>query len=280
MRLVLLTSVVMVAFAANSVINRAGVGAGAIGPLAFAAVRLVTGAAALWLMVVLRRRAVLPGRREALIGAASLLAYMLGFSLAYLRLDAGLGALLLFGAVQVTMFAGAVAHGQRPPWARWVGSAIALAGLGWLFWPDTPDPVDPVFALWMALAGLGWGIYSLNGRGARDPLAATAMNFALATPVALGLALALAGGEPVTSAGLALAALSGVVTSGMGYALWYTVLPQLETGAAALAQLTVPVIAIAAGFLLLAEPVTLTVFVGAALVIGGVAFGLLVGAQR
>lgn len=277
MRLIPLTSVVMVAFAANSVINRAGVGTGAIGPLAFAAVRLFTGAAALWLLVALRRRAARPGRRESLIGAAALLAYMLGFSLAYLRLDAGLGALILFGAVQVTMFAGAVVQGQRPPWARWVGSAIALAGLGWLFWPDTPDPVDPVFAASMALAGLGWGVYSLNGRGARDPLAATAVNFAVAAPAALVLALAVAGREPVTAPGLALAALSGIVTSGMGYALWYTVLPRLETGAAALAQLTVPVIAIAAGLLLLGEPVTLTVFIGAALVIGGVAFGLLAG---
>jgi drug/metabolite transporter (DMT)-like permease len=280
MRLVALTALVMVAFAANSVLNRAAVGAGEIGPLTFAAVRLVTGAAALWAFVAIRKRAALPGVRDALVGSASLLAYMLGFSLAYLRLDAGLGALILFGGVQVTMFAGAVALGERPPALRWAGSVIALLGLAWLFWPTVPEPVDPLFAGSMAVAAIGWGIYSLNGRRVRDALTSTAANFALASPVALGLALLAGAGEPATTTGLMLAAVSGIVTSGMGYALWYGVLPRLETGAAALSQLTVPLIAMAGGLLLLGEPITLTAAIGAALVIGGVAFGLIAPARR
>lgn len=277
MRLFFVASAVMLAFAANSILNRAGVGAGAIGPLGFAAVRLATGAAALWFIVAIRRGGLWPGSRESVIGAASLLAYMLGFSVAYLRLDAGLGALILFGGVQVTMFAGALALGQSPPMARWAGSAVALGGLAWLFWPETPEPVDPVFAAAMFIAAIGWGVYSLNGRRSRDPLTATATNFVIAAPVAVALAFALGSDEPVTIPGIRLAAVSGIVTSGMGYALWYAVLPKLDPGAAALAQLTVPVIAIAGGLIFLGEPLTATVLVGAALVIGGVALGLLAG---
>jgi drug/metabolite transporter (DMT)-like permease len=205
---------------------------------------------------------------------------MLGFSLAYLRLDAGLGALILFGGVQITMFAGAVALGDRPPAARWVGSGIALSGLAWLFWPTVPEPVDPLFAGSMAVAAIGWGIYSLNGRRVRDALTSTAANFALASPVAVGLAMLFGAGETATASGIVLAAVSGIVTSGMGYALWYGVLPRLETGAAALSQLTVPLIAMAGGLLLLGEPITLTAAIGAALVVGGVAFGLIFPARR
>ena len=204
---------------------------------------------------------------------------MIGFSLAYLRLDAGLGALILFGGVQVTMFAGSVLGGDRPALPRWLGSGIALAGLAYLFWPRGETSVDLVFAGAMATAALGWGIYSLNGRAASDPLSATAFNFALATPVAVIVMLAVV--EPAMSTtGVVLAIVSGVITSGFGYALWYVVLPRLETSVAALSQLTVPIIAIVGGTIFLSEPITVAVLVGTALVIGGVGIGILSGRRK
>ncbi|SFP19653.1 Threonine/homoserine efflux transporter RhtA [Tranquillimonas alkanivorans] len=274
MRLILLTALTMIAFAANSVLNRMALAGDEIGPMAFAALRLASGALALAVLVWLRdRRVRLFGPRRS-VGVASLFVYMVGFSAAYVALPAGLGALILFGGVQVTMFAGAVLGGERVPPARWAGAALALVGLGWLMWPEGADAPPLVFAALMGAAAVGWGVYSLAGRRAGEPLAATAANFVLAAPVAVALALAVPeGGASVR--GMALAVVSGVVTSGLGYALWYTVLPRLEASVAALAQLTVPVIALAGGVALLGEALTLRFAVAAVLVLGGVALGVL-----
>jgi drug/metabolite transporter (DMT)-like permease len=272
LRLFLLVALVMVAFAANSVLNRLALAGGEAGPAAFAAVRLVTGALALAVLLHLRGRSLplrTPGRWK---GAASLALYMLGFSFAYVTLDTGVGALILFGGVQITMFAGALAGGERPAALRWVGAAVAVAGLGWLLWPAGATAPDLAGAALMAAAALGWGLYSLIGRGARDPLAETAANFVWAAP--LGLLVWIFWADAISPAGLALAAVSGVVTSGLGYALWYAVLPRLDASVAALAQLTVPVIAAVGGLLLLGEAVTPRLVLASALVLGGVALGV------
>jgi drug/metabolite transporter (DMT)-like permease len=274
MRLFALTAVVLVAFAANSVLNRLALAGGDIGPAGFAAIRLAAGAATLAAIVRLRGgRVDLVGPGRAL-GAASLALYMLGFSFAYLTLDAGLGALILFGGVQVTMFAGAVLGRDSVPPRRWMGAAVAFGGLVWLLWPAGRSAPDPAGAALMAAAALGWGLYSLAGRRAADPLGATAANFILALPVAL-VALAFArdlGGA--TARGVALAVVSGAVTSGLGYALWYAVLPALGASRAAVAQLTVPVIAVLGGVLLLAEAPTARMLMAGAVVLGGIAVSL------
>lgn len=270
MRLFLLTALVMVAFAANSVLNRMAVGAGESGAVEFALIRLAAGAVVLLALVALRGR----GWRGATVGGvAGLSVYLFGFSLAYGHLDAGTGALVLFGVVQVTMFAGAILSGEAVPGRRWVGAALALAGLAVLAAPAGGGWAG--FAA-MAAAGLGWGIYSLAGRGARDALAATAGNFALALIPAAGVAL-VAGVEfgAVTARGVALAVVSGAVTSGLGYALWYAVLPALGAGRAGVAQLTVPLIAAAGGALLIGEAVGWRFAIAAVLVLGGVAWASL-----
>lgn len=271
LRLALLTALVMTAFAANSVLNRMAVGPGLIDPAAFAAVRVVAGAVVLALLAGLRGgwRIAGPGRAAGVFGLSL---YLLGFSAAYLALDAGTGALILFGTVQVTMFAGALAAREAVPRRRWAGAALALCGLALLVAPGIGAAPPAGVALAMVAAGFGWGVYSLAGRGAGDPLGATAANFLLSVPVVAGLALLLPGAGPagVTAAGLALAALSGAVTSGLGYALWYAVLPALGAGRGAVAQLTVPVIAAAGGAVLLAEPLGLRFALAAALVLGGV----------
>lgn len=278
MRLILLTALVMVAFAANSVLNRAALAGGAIDPLGFAWIRTGSGALALALMVLLRDRRLALGGPGRLVGVLSLTLYMLGFSVAYVALDAGVGALILFGGVQVTMFAGAVLGGEPVPARRWLGAALALAGLGWLMWPSGPVQVPVLHGGLMLAAALGWGLYSLAGRGAGDPLGATAANFILAAPICVAvmvLAPVAPDAAPASARGVALALCSGVVTSAMGYALWYAVLPQLQASVAAVAQLTVPVIALAGGVAFLGEAVTLGLVLASALVLGGVALAVL-----
>jgi drug/metabolite transporter (DMT)-like permease len=271
MRLFLLTALTMLAFAANSILNRMALEDGATGPAAFAAIRLASGALCLWLLVGARRGGWRPRLDPA--GAGSLALYVLGFSFAYVSLPAGVGALILFGGVQITMFAGALILREVVPPRRWAGAGLAMCGLAWLLWPAGATAPDPLGAALMAAAALGWGIYSLLGRGATDPLRATAGNFILATPLGLILFVLLPDGA--TAQGVVLAILSGAVTSGCGYALWYAVLPALGPSRAAVAQLCVPVIAALGGLALLGEGLSLRFILASALVLGGVALAAL-----
>jgi drug/metabolite transporter (DMT)-like permease len=242
MRLFLLTALVMLAFAANSVLNRMAVAGGDIGAVEFAVIRLAAGAGVLLALVLWRGRGL---RGATVAGVTGLVIYLFGFSLAYGRLDAGTGALVLFGVVQVTMFAGALLSGEGVPTRRWVGAGLALGGLAVL--------VAPAGGGWagfaaMAAAGVGWGLYALL----------IGVDFGAASPRGVGLAV-----------------LSGAVTSGLGYALWYAVLPALGAGRAAVAQLTVPLIAAAGGAALIGEAVGWRFALAAALVLGGVAWASL-----
>ena len=272
MRLFVLTTFAMLAFAANSVLTRIALLDDQTDPLTFAAIRVFAGVIVLWLLVGRRGVRVQVINRATLIGALSLTTYVLGFSLAYRTLDAGLGALVLFGGVQITMFAGAVIGGAAVPILRWIGAAVALSGLCVLFWPGGDAAIDLWGGIWMAAAALGWGIYSLNGRGATCPLIATAGNFLFALPLVALSMIWYAGGT--SGAGVVLAVISGGITSGLGYALWYSVMPALGATRAAVVQLSVPIIAIAAGVLLLAEPVTARLVMTGLLVIGGIAISL------
>jgi len=275
MRLVLLTALALSAFAANSVLNRFAVGMGQIDPVSFAVIRLLAGAVMLAVLVGLRGLAggvVWPGWQGRLAGVFGLTFYLFAFSLAYVALDAGAGALILFGAVQITMFAGALLAGDAVPRLRWAGAGMAFAGLVVLLWPGMATPLSLPHAVLMAAAGVGFGAYSLAGRRAGDPLARTAANFVLSIP--LGLAAGLALGmmpEGVTGLGVVLAVVSGAVTSGLGYALWYTVVPALGSGRAAVAQLSVPVLTAVAGIVFLGEAVDARFVAAAVCVLGGVA---------
>lgn len=277
-RLFLLTAITMVAFASNSLLNRAALADGQAGPAAFAALRVLSGALCLAALAIWRSGLPAMATRARVVGTASLTVYMLGFSFAYIALDAGSGALILFGGVQITMFGGALIMGERPAPARWVGSIVALAGLAWLLSPGEVTPPPLGAASLMLAAAVGWGVYSLVGRGARDPLAETAGNFLCAAPIALIFwAIATDG---ITTSGAVLAVVSGAITSGLGYALWYAVLPRLDASVAALAQLTAPVIAIAGGALFLAEVPEIRLILASVVVLGGVAFGVIAGRKR
>lgn len=273
MRLFLLTALVMVAFAANSVLTRLALADGVIGPSAFAMIRVGAGAVILAALVFWQDRKLVDLSEVSFLSAASLSLYVLGFSYAYVSLDAGVGALILFGGVQVTMFAGAVLSREKLPVTRWIGAVVAFGGLAYLLAPGAQAP-DLAGTGLMAAAALGWGYYSLYGRRIKRPLQATAGNFLVSVPMALLVGLLLADSTALQTSGVMLAILSGAVTSGLGYALWYFVLPGLAASVAAVAQLTVPVIALAGGMVFLGEVASIEFIVAALLILGGVGLSI------
>lgn len=280
LRIAVLTAAAMFAFAANSVLARLALGSGDLDALGYTGVRLVSGAAVLAAISYARRR---NGEKLRIggswAGAASLLGYALAFSIAYLLLGAGTGALLLFASVQIGMLTWAVLRGDRPARLEWVGLAIALAGLVYLVSPGLVAP-NSLGVVLMVGAGLCWAAYSLLGRASRSPLLDTAGNFIRCLPPGLALVLAGALMRQPTPRGLAYAIASGALASGLGYAVWYAVLPRLSRARAALVQLTVPAIAATGGLLLIGEPLTGRLAISAAGILGGVALALLAGEAR
>lgn len=268
MATVALTVVALVAFAGNSILCRMALGENLIDAGSFTTIRVASGAIVLALIVLLRRRRLAPARGDWL-PAAMLFIYMACFSFAYLSLSAGTGALILFGAVQVTMIILAIRGGERLTGLSWSGFALAVIGLGWLVSPGLAAP-DPVGALLMAAAGIAWGIYSLLGRRQQNPILSTANNFLLALPMAAALSALVLSRMQWTPAGLALAAASGGITSGLGYVAWYAAVPKLSATQAAGVQLTVPVVAALFGVLLLSETVTARLVLASVAVLGGV----------
>ncbi len=267
----LLTAVAMLAFAANSLLCRLALGAGSIDAATFTSVRIVSGAAALGLIMLPRRG----GSRPAADWRAviALFGYMAFFSFAYLSLSAGTGALILFGAVQLTMFIFALRAGEHFTLLSWAGLGMAIVGLIYLVSPGVTAP-DPFGAVLMAIAGIAWGFYSLRGRGAVDPLAASAGNFIYSVLLAVILSLFFWRDFSASSTGLALAVASGALASGCGYVIWYAALPGLTATRAATVQLSVPVIAAFGGVVLLSETVTPRLLIASAVTLGGVAIVL------
>ena len=264
-----LTALAMLAFAANSVLTRLALAPGLIDPASFSTLRILSGAVFLAALVIGSSGGARRFRWRAPM-AAALAVYVVAFTYAYLSLDAGAGALILFGAVQVTMLLVGVSEGERFGMLAWAGLAIAATGLVLLVSPGD-SRVDILGAGAMALAGVAWGAYSLLGRGSVDPLGTTAANFVLCVPIVL-LVSALSWSElKISASGTAYAVASGAVASGAGYAIWYTALRSLQAGTAATVQLTVPVIAAIGGVLFIAEPITVRLLASSGLTLGGVA---------
>lgn len=270
-RTLLLTSLAMLAFAGNSLLCRLALRETAIDAASFTAVRLLAGACTLWLLLQLRQNRQAPAGSWA--GAVALFTYAAAFSFAYLQLDTGVGALLLFGAVQLSMLLWGLLRGERLGLCASLGTALATAGLLALLLPGASAP-PLLAALLMLLAGVAWGAYSLLGRGQGNPLAVTAGNFLRATPLALLLALAVLPQLNWDGPGLFYALLSGALTSGVGYAIWYSALPGLHASQAATVQLSVPILAALGGSLLLSEALTLRLLLSAVAVLGGIALVL------
>lgn len=267
------TALAMTAFAANSILCRLALGPPDIDAAGFTAIRLVSGAA---MLLALAR---LTGRRRSKrsggdwLSGAALFVYAAMFSFAYLRLDVGTGALVLFALVQGTMIAWGLARGERPRPLQWLGLAAALGGLAYLVSPGLSAP-STAGSLMMGIAGIAWGVYSLRGRGAADPMAATTDNFLRSVPFVIILAVIFRGTIDLTARGVLLAVASGALASGVGYVLWYSALRGLSATRAATVQLTVPAIAALGGLIFLGEDLSMRLVLSAAFILGGVALTL------
>jgi drug/metabolite transporter (DMT)-like permease len=264
-----LTAVTLVAFAANSVLARTALGSGAADPAGFTAVRLISGAATLWLIT--RRRAYAPDQhsRGSWLSGWWLFLYAISFSFAYVSLSTGTGALILFAMVQATMIVRGLRHGERPHALQWLGLVLAMGGLVLLVAPGLTAP-SPFGCLLMATAGVSWGLYSLRGRGVSNPVRATAGNFARTVPMAVAAAALLLPSLEISSRGLLLAVASGSLASGIGYVFWYAAMRGLTTTRASIVQLAVPALAALGGVVFLAEELTLRLAVSGAAILGGV----------
>jgi drug/metabolite transporter (DMT)-like permease len=267
-RVVALTTLALLAFAGNSLLCRVALKHTGIDAASFTAIRMISGAAMLWL--ILRTQS---GER---IGegnwpsAFALFAYAAAFSFAYLSLTAATGALILFAAVQITMITHSIWSGERPRAMQVLGFLLAFAGLIGLLLPGLSQP--PVgAALLMMSAGLAWGIYSLRGKGAGDPLRVTTGNFLRTVPMVLLLSACMFKKFSLDGSGVAYALASGALTSGIGYVIWYAALPALRATTAATVQLSVPLIATLGGIVFLTEPITLRLGLAALVVLGGIA---------
>lgn len=267
-RLMLFTLAAMVAFAGNSLLCRLALQQTRIDPASFTLLRLVSGAGMLWLLISLRGG----GRRlgGGWPAALALFVYAAGFSFAYLSLPTGTGALILFGAVQASMIGYGLCRGERLGAQQLCGMTLAFAGLVGLLLPGATAPALQGSLLMLA-AGVAWGCYSLLGRGAGQPLRDTAGNFLRAVPLAAVLSSLTLPGATLDGAGVALALSSGALASGLGYLLWYAVMPALAATTAATVQLSVPLLAALGGVVFLAEPISLRLALSAVAILGGVA---------
>jgi drug/metabolite transporter (DMT)-like permease len=267
-RVITLTSIAMLAFAGNSLLCRVALKQTAIDPASFTTIRLISGALALWLIVTFRHdTAKIMGNWPS---ALALFVYAAGFSFAYVSLSAGTGALLLFGAVQVTMITAGLWAGEKLHGWQVIGLLLAFAGLTGLMMPGLSAPPLLGSALMLA-AGVAWGTYSLRGKSAGDATCVTAGNFMRSVPFTLLLSLVLVQRFNLDMDGVIFAIASGALASGVGYAIWYTVLPSLKNTSAASVQLSVPVIAAVGGVIFLAEPMTLRLLLTSSAILGGIA---------
>jgi len=273
-RPVIYTSLAMLAFAGNSIICRLALRDGAIDPASFTSVRLLAGAITLLLVISVTRRNTPFRSHGSWLSALILFLYAVAFSYAYTTLSAGAGALILFAFVQATMITMGLWSGDRPRATEWLGWLLAFAGVIWLVLPGVEAP-PAGGALLMALSGVAWGIYSIRGRNESEALSSTTSNFLLSVVFVIALALATFANAQVSLRGVLLAVLSGALTSGIGYVIWYAALDYLSAMQAAMVQLSVPAIAAAGGVLLLAEPVSMRLLVSSALVLGGISIALM-----
>jgi drug/metabolite transporter (DMT)-like permease len=267
-RIIFLTALAMIAFASNSLLCRAALKNTGIDAASFTFVRIISGAVMLW--IVTRMRQVSSSKAGNWTSAFALFVYAAAFSFAYVDLAAGTGALLLFGAVQATIILWGFRKGERLDAIEGVGLVLAISGLVVLVFPGLTAP-PLIGAILMLGAGVAWGVYSLRGKAAGDAIAATTGNFVRAVPFAGLMSVMFLARAQVDLAGVSYAALSGAITSGLGYVIWYSALPSLKSTSAAAVQLSVPVLAASGGILFLSEPITLR-YIGASIaVLGGIA---------
>ncbi len=262
-------TVALTAFAANSIFCRLALEEPSIDAASFTVLRLLSGAVSLVILCRLVDKSWRPSRPE-MLPVSALFVYMVCFSFAYIKLSAGTGALLLFGFVQLTMLSVALAQGKRMSLIGWLGLFTAMSGLAYLVSPGISAP-DPLYAGLMAVAGVAWGAYSLFGSSVSNATSSTTSNFVYASVLGLILSLFTYESSYLSLRGVCLALASGIFASGLGYAIWYRVLPRIPVTSAATLQLSVPALAALGGTIFIGEPLSLRLLISVLLIIGGIA---------
>ena len=266
---VIFTGLALIAFAANSVLCRLALGEEAIDASSFTVIRLLSGATVLLTIISINRNKTSLPTKGSWSASLMLFLYAITFSFAYITLDTGTGALILFGSVQITMILLSLISGTRLHITEWAGIAVAFTGFVYLILPGVTAPSTIGFLL-MTIAGIAWGIYTLMGRGSKNPLMDTAYNFLRTIPLVIILVIVAIKTAHYSFEGILFAALSGGIASGIGYTIWYIALGGLSATQAAVVQLFVPVIAALGGVIFVSEIVTLRLIVSATIILGGI----------
>ena len=269
LKTIILTGLALIAFAANSILCRLALGSEAIDASSFTVIRLLSGTIVLLIIIGSTRNTTGASTKGSWAASFMLFLYAITFSYAYISLDTGTGALILFGSVQITMILLSLIAGIRLHFTEWAGVTIAFTGFVYLILPGVTAPSTIGFLL-MTVAGIAWGIYTLKGRSSKSPLMDTAYNFFRTTPLVILLALITINNINYSSEGILLALLSGGITSGIGYTIWYIALGGLSSTQAAVLQLSVPVIAALGGVIFVSEAITFRLTISAAMVLGGI----------
>jgi drug/metabolite transporter (DMT)-like permease len=274
MIVVITTVFTLIAFAANSFLCRMALGGHLIDPVSFTTVRLLSGAMALMAISRLFGESKRPpSSKGSWVSGLALFAYAAAFSLAYVSLSTGTGALILFGSVQLTMLGAAIKAGEHIGPVQWAGSIVAIGGLFYLVLPGISAP-DHLGALLMGVSGAAWGVYSIRGKSVSAPVAMTTGNFSRSAPMAMIASAVSFRAAHMEASGILMALISGVVTSGLGYVLWYKAIRSLSTTQASVVQLVVPVLAAFGGVVFLSEKVSSRLIAASVLILGGVALSI------
>lgn len=269
LKTIILTGLALIAFAANSILCRLALGSEAIDASSFTVIRLLSGTIVLLIIICSTRKTTRVSTKGSWAASFMLFIYAVTFSYAYISLDTGTGALILFGAVQITMILLSLITGTRLHFSEWTGVTIAFSGFVYLVLPGVTAPSTAGFLL-MTVAGIAWGIYTLKGRSSKSPLMDTAYNFFRTTPFVILLAVITINNTNYSSEGILFALLSGGITSGIGYTIWYIALGGLSSTQAAVLQLSVPVIAALGGVVFVSEAITFRLIISATMVLGGI----------
>ena len=262
-------ALVMCAFAANSIITRLALSSNLIGPSNFALLRAGSAAIILILLVVFIQRKIPKFKINSIISSLALVGYLIGFNFAYLTINTGIGALILFGGSMIVMFIGALLFKEKISILRFIGVFLSLIGLYILTDPRFNE--NSLFGIiLMFLAAFSWGIYSILGHGQDNPLSNTATNFVLALLLIIPIALFIPDQTHTSLYGIILAIISGSITSGLGYTLWYWILPKIDITSASISQLSVPLIAALGGYLFISETLNWQFYIASFLILGGI----------
>ena len=269
MKIAFYTLLALVAFAGNSILCRLALGNEQIDAASFAAIRLLSGVAFLLLIFKFSNQKEQPESKGSWVSALMLFVYAITFSYAYISLETGIGALILFASVQFTMVISSLFLGNKITALQWVGVTMAFLGFVYLVFPTLSTPSAKGFSL-MLVAGIAWGFYTLLGSASKNPLSDTLYNFSKTLPLVLVLLFFTVSQASFSSKGILIAVIAGGITSGVGYAIWYSVLTEISAIKASVLQLSVPVISALGGALFSDEAITIRLVISTAIIISGI----------